>query len=73
MEESFRRTLQLALDGGLLEQHDICRQLQQLSKSCPQVFNSILKSGAKRNNNNDIDDSTDLDQQDFSSVCVQWH
>lgn len=68
MEESFRRTLQLAIDGGLPEQHDICQQVQRLSKSCPLTFNSILKTVG--NNNDDIDDFPDSDQQDFSPACV---
>jgi hypothetical protein len=54
MEESFRRTIQLAIDGGLPGQHDICQQVLQLSKSCPLIFNSILKTAG--NKDEDIDD-----------------
>jgi hypothetical protein len=69
MEESFRRTIQLAIDGGLLGQNDICQQVLQLSKSCPLIFNSILKT-ATSNNDDDIDDFADSDEQDYSPVSL---
>jgi hypothetical protein len=68
MEESFRRTIQLAIDGGLPGQHDISQQVLQLSKSCPLVFNSLLKTVS--NNDDDIDDFADSDEQDYSPVSL---
>jgi hypothetical protein len=68
MEESFRRTIQLAIDGGLPGQHDICQQVLQLSKSCPLIFNSILKTAG--NKDEDIDDFADSDEQDYFPVSL---